>query len=175
MQHLLRRKIISIFIAFLILPYVGLSQSDAVQNLPDHDNKLYHFGINLGFNRSFSSFTMHPDFLLQDSVMGIESINSTGLSLGWMVNLNLNEHFDLRTYPVNLTFSENAFQYTLLYPDEPGGESRLTTKSVQSITMSLPIQLKFSSDRIYNYKVYTFGGVKFSYDFSANEIGRAHV
>ncbi len=169
MQHLLRRKITSILIAFLTLPYIGLSQlRGSEQNLPDHDNKLYHFGINLGYNKSYSHFTHHPDFLLQDSVMGIESINSSGLSLGWMVNLNLDDHFDIRTYPVNLTFSETAFQYSLLYPDIPAGESTLTTKKIQSITLSLPLQLKFSSDRIYNYKVYTFGGVKFSYDFSAN-------
>jgi hypothetical protein len=168
MQHLLRRKIISILIVFIVLPFIGLSQSDVEQNLPDHDSKLYHFGINLGFNRSYSSFTTHPNFLLQDSVMGIESLNSTGLSLGWMVNLNLNEHFDIRTYPVNLTFSETAFQYTLLYPDRPGGESTLTKKSIQSISVSLPLQLKFSSDRLDNFRVYTFAGGKISYDFSAN-------
>ena len=169
MQHILRRKIISTLIAFLILPYIGLSQlREDAPNLPDHDSKLYHFGINLGYNKSYSSFTHHPYYLQQDSVRGIESINSSGLSLGWMVNLNLDDHFDLRTYPVNLTFSETAFQYTLLYPDIPAGESTLTTQKIQSITMSWPIQLKFSSDRIYNYKVYTFAGVKFAYDFSAN-------
>lgn len=168
MQHLLRRKITSILIVFLALPFLGLSQSEVEQNLPDHDSKLYHFGINLGFNRSYSSFTTHPNFLLQDSVMGIESLNSTGLSLGWMVDFNLNEHFDIRTYPVNLTFSETAFQYTLLYPDFPGGESTLTKKNIQSISLSLPLQLKFSSDRLDNFRAYTFVGGKISYDFSAN-------
>jgi hypothetical protein len=169
MQHLLRRKINSIILPILLFPYIGLSQlRNKEPNLPDHDNKLYHFGINLGLNKSHFSFTTHPDFLLQDSVMGIESINNTGLNLGWMVNFNLSDHFDLRTYPVDLTFSENAFQYTLLYPDEAAGEATLTTKKVQSITLSLPIQLKFSSDRIDNYKVYTFAGVKFAYDLAAN-------
>ena len=168
MQHLLRRKIISTFLVFLALPFVGLAQLRSELNLPDHDNKLYHFGINLGVNKSHFSFTHHPVFLHQDSVMAIESINSTGINLAWMVNLNLNNHFDIRTYPLNLTFSEKAFEYTLTYPDIPGGEEKLTIKKVSSITLSLPIQLKFSSDRIDNFKVYTIGGVKFDYDLAAN-------
>ena len=167
MQHLLRRKIISI-ITFLILPYIGLSQLRTELNLPDHDNKLYHFGINLGLNKSHFSFTHHPSFLQQDSVMGIESINSTGINLAWLVNINLNNHFDLRTYPLNLTFSEKAFEYNLSYPDVPGGESRLNIKKVQSITLSFPIQLKFTSDRIDNFKVYTIAGAKIDYDLAAN-------
>lgn len=168
MQHLLRRKITSITIVFLLLPFIGLSQLRSELNQPEHDNKPYHFGINLGFNKSHFSFTHHPVFLQQDSVMAIESINSTGLNLAWLVNLSLTNHFDLRTYPLNLTFSEKAFEYTLKYPDVPGGESKLTIKKVQSITLSLPIQIKFSSDRIDNMKVYTMAGVKFDYDLAAN-------
>ncbi len=168
MQHLLRRKIISTLLVFIALPFIGLSQLREELNLPDHDNKLYHFGINLGFNNSHFSFTHHPSFLQQDSVMAIESINSTGINLAWMVNLNLNNHFDIRTFPLNLTFSEKAFQYTLTYPDIPGGESKITIKKVSSITLSLPLQIKFSSDRIDNFKVYTIAGAKLDYDLAAN-------
>ena len=168
MQHLLRRKIISTIIIFIATPYIGLSQLRESLNLPDHDTKTYHFGINLGFNNSHFSFTHHPGFLQQDSVMAIESINSTGINLAWMVNLNLNKHFDIRTYPLNLTFSEKAFQYTLKYPDVPGGEERITLKKVSSITLSLPLQIKFSSDRIDNFRVYTIAGAKIDYDLAAN-------
>ena len=149
-------------------PFIGLSQLRTELNLPEHDNSLYHFGINLGLNKSHFSFTHHPVFLQQDSVMAIESINSTGINLAWLVNINLNKHFDVRTYPLNLTFSEKAFEYSLKYPDIPGGESKLTIKKVQSITLSLPLQIKFTSDRIDNFKVYTMGGVKFDYDLAAN-------
>lgn len=168
MQYLLRRKITSFIIFSLLAPVVGLSQLRSELNQPDHDDKPYHFGINLGFNKSHFSFTHYNTFLQQDSVLAIESINSTGLNLGWLVDVPLSEHFDFRTYPLNLTFSEKAFEYTLQYPDIPGGESKLTIKKVQSITMSLPLQIKFSSDRIDNMKVYTMAGVKFDYDLAAN-------
>jgi len=136
--------------------------------MPDHDDKFIRFGINLGANRSHFSFTHHPVFLQQDSVMVIESINSTGINLAWLVNIRLSEHFDIRTFPVNLTFTEKAFQYNLKYPDGPGGETPVTEKKVQSISLSLPVQLKFTSDRIDNFKVYMMAGVKGEYDLASN-------
>ena len=137
-------------------------------NLPDHDDKPYHFGINLGMNRSHFNFTLNPLFLQRDSVMVVESINSSGLNLAWLVEKRLNDHFSLRTFPLNLTFTEKAFQYVLKYPDRPGGEDSLTTKKVQSISLTFPLQIKFSSDRIGNFKVYMLGGVKAEYDMAAN-------
>jgi hypothetical protein len=169
MQHLLRRKIITSIAAFLLC-HTAMAQTVEL-NLPDHDSKLYHFGINLGFNKSHFSFTHHPQFLnpvLNDSISVIESINSTGINLAWLVNLNLNEHWDLRTYPLNLTFSEKAFEYSMTKFDPIAGESKLTLKKVQSITLSLPLLIKFSSDRIGNMKVFTTLGGRFDYDLASN-------
>jgi hypothetical protein len=168
MQHLLRRKI-KLFIAFLFLcPLLVKAQLRDALNLPDHDEKLFHFGINLGINRAHFSFTHHPYFMQQDSVMVVESLNSTGLNLAWLVNMNLSEHFDIRTCPLDLTFTEKAFEYNLKYPDKPGGEDSVTLKKVQSISLTLPVQIKFSSDRIDNFKVYMLGGGKIEYDMASN-------
>lgn len=136
--------------------------------MEDHDDKKIRFGINLGANRSHFSFTHHPIFLQQDSIMVIESINSTGVNLAWLVNIRMSEHFDIRTFPVNLTFTEKNFQYNLPTPDSPEGESFVTQKKIQSISLSLPIQLKFTSDRIDNFKVYMMAGVKDEYDLASN-------
>ncbi len=172
MHYLLRRKITSIAAVLYLIPTALHAQFRTGINLPDHDDKLYHFGINLGFNKSHFSFTHHPQFLDPaingDSVMSIESINSTGINLAWLVNLNLSPHFDIRTYPLNLTFSEKAFEYNLTYPDIPAGETKLTIKKVQAITLSFPILIKFSSDRINNMKVYTIFGGKLDYDLASN-------
>jgi hypothetical protein len=168
MQHLLRRKIVLIVIAIQVLHFNSFSQLREELNMLDHDDKSYHFGINLGMNQSHFNFTHHPVFLTQDSINSVESINSSGINLAWLVNVHLSEHFDLRTYPLNLTFSEKAFEYVLSHPDIPAGESTVTIKKVQSITLSLPVQIKFSSDRIDNLKVYTIAGAKFDYDLASN-------
>jgi Outer membrane protein beta-barrel domain len=140
---------------------------DGINQL-DHDDKPFHFGINIGVNRSHFSFTHHPRFLQYDSVTVVESINSTGLNLALLVNLRLNEHFDIRTTPLNLTFTEKSFLYNLTYPDIIGGENFSTIKKIQSISLSLPVQLKFSSDRINNFKVYMIAGGKLEYDLASN-------
>lgn len=168
MQHLLRRKISYIIICMLSFPFAGSAQLRTQLNLPDYDDKNFHFGINLGMNKSHFNFTHHPLFLNQDSVMVVESINNTGINLAWLVHLNLNDHFAIRTYPLNLTFSEKAFEYSIKYPDTPGGETPVTLKKVQSITLSFPMQIQFSSDRIDNFKVYTIAGVKADLDLAAN-------
>ncbi|MGG9960255.1 outer membrane beta-barrel protein [Ferruginibacter sp. SUN106] len=168
MQHLLRYKIAFVLSAFLCCPLLGISQLRDGINLPDHDEKEFHFGINLGLNRSHFSFTHHPIFMQRDSVMVVESINSTGLNLAWLVDKRLSEHFNLRTFPLDLTFTEKAFEYNLKYPDRPGGEDSITIKKVQSISLTFPLQLKFSSDRIGNFKVYMMGGGKVEFDMAAN-------
>lgn len=152
----------------MLCPLLSMTQLREGLNQQDHDDKDYHFGINLGLNRSHFSFGHHPVFMLRDSVMVVESINSTGLNLAWLVDKRISEHFNIRTYPLNLTFTEKAFEYTLKYPDKPGGEDSITIKKVQSISLTLPLQLKFSSDRIGNFKVYMLGGVKAEYDLAAN-------
>jgi len=147
---------------------MGKAQLRDKINMEDHDTKWMHFGINLGMNRSHFNFTHHPSFRQQDSVMVIESINSTGINLAWLVNLRLGNHLSLRGYPLDLTFSEKAFEYRLTYPDKPAGEDTITVKKVSSISLTLPIQLKFSSDRINNFKVYMMAGGKIEYDLASN-------
>lgn len=168
MQHLLRRKITYIILGSMLCPLVVSAQLRDGLNLPNHDDKPFHFGINLGVNRAHFSFTHHPYFMQQDSVMVIESINSNGLGLAWLVNLRISDHFDLRTYPLNLTFTEKSFLYHLSYPSAPDGETAVMSKKIQSISMAFPVQLKFSSDRIKNFKVYMMTGVKVEYDLAAN-------
>jgi len=172
MQHLLRRKKIILLLAVIIaLPFCSSAQVRYL-NLEDHDEKPFHFGINIGVNRSHYSFTRHPRFLQYDSVLVVESVNSTGLNLAWLVNKRLSNHFDLRTYPLNLTFTEKSFQYYLKYPNRPAGEDTFTTRKVQGITLALPLQLKFSSGRIYNFKVYMLAGGKVEYDMAASKGGK---
>ncbi|HEV8081406.1 MAG TPA: outer membrane beta-barrel protein [Chitinophagaceae bacterium] len=162
-QHLLRRKIIASGIALLCWSN-AFSQLRNGPNLPDHDYKPYHFGINLGYNKSHFSFTHHPLFLQRDTIMVAESVNNSGINLAWLVNFRMSDHFDLRLHPLDLTFSEKTFLYSERYK----GDSSLTEKKVSSITLSLPLHIKFSSDRINNFKVYTIGGIKFDYDLASN-------
>ena len=168
MQHLLRNKIIYFVIIVSMLPALGHAQLRNELNQLEHDNQLFHFGINLGANRSHYNILHSKRFLGFDSVNVIESINSTGINLAGLVNMRLSNHFDIRTYPINLIFTEKAFQYTLKTPDIVRLEDTLVTKKVQGITLAFPLQIKFTSDRIANLKVFMMAGGRIDYDLAAN-------
>lgn len=163
MHHLLRRKIILLVLSFVFCSTASKAQLRDAINQDGHDDKPYHFGINLGYNISHFNFTHHPMFLQSDTIMDVESINSAGINLAWLVNIRMSNHFDLRLHPLDLTFSEKAFLYTEKYTTDS-----IVEKKVQSITLSFPVQIKFSSDRIGNFKVYTIAGGKFDYDLASN-------
>ena len=164
-QYLLRTKIIILIIGISMCWLNSFGQFRRSTNLPDHDDKPYHFGIHLGYNKSHFSFTHHPFFLQGDSIQVVESVNSSGLSLAWLVNFRLNNHFDLRLHPLDLTFTEKNFLYSEKFA---GADSAFTEKKVSSITLSFPVHVKFSSDRIDNFKVFTIGGLKLDYDMASN-------
>ncbi len=161
MRNLLWGKVI-LFLGFLIWGFHSMGQIIEL-NQPDHDEKPYHFGINIGYNKSHFLFSHHPRFLQYDSVQSVESINSAGINLAWLVNLRMADHFDLRLHPLDLTFSEKAFVYNEKYPSPT-----VTEKKVQSILLSFPVDVAFSSDRINNFKVFALGGLKFDYDLASN-------
>jgi hypothetical protein len=167
MQYLLRNKIILSLLIIISNGFAVFSQTDNGLNLPDHDSKDFHFGIALGTNRAYYHFSHNSSFLTQDSVLGVESIQSTGINMGWLVNMRLSDYFDLRTYPINLIFTEKAFEYHFKYPDTFIKEDSITIRKVQGITLALPLQVKFCSDRINNLKVFMMAGGKVEYDFAA--------
>src|SRR6476646_780540 len=148
MQYLLRRKIILLTLLMIFCcSNIFVKLRDDL-NQTDHDATHYPFGINLGYNKSHFLFSLHPRFLQYDTIMDVESVNSSGINLAWLVNFRIAEHFDLRLHPIDLTFSETSFLYKEKYTPDSNVE-----KKTQSITLSFPIHIKFSSDRINNFKV----------------------
>lgn len=168
LQYILRYKIIIALVVtscFINSSFAQLLRNS--YNLPNHDDKLYYFGIVLGYNTSHYNISHADSFLGQDSIQSINGLNSGRIHLGIMANLQLSKRWDLRFYPLNLIFSEKKFQYDLKYPD--AGETALRkTQKVESIVMSFPLQIRLKSDRIKNFRVYTLAGVKFDYDLASN-------
>ena len=143
-----------------------LAQVDRVEmNLFDHDSKPYYFGITLGANMARFHTSLHPRFLQNDSVMVAEPLNNGGLSLGLSATARLSDRFTLRFNP-QLLFLERNIYYKLKYPDFDGQTE--ITKTIESVIMSFPLQIKFQSDRIGNFRVYTMAGIKGDIDMASN-------
>lgn len=136
-------------------------------NLPDSDEKFYHIGIVIMGAQTRFQISNHSHFLQQDSVSSVYPENNIGLGLGGMHTFRLSNRFEARVVFPQLLFVNKSITYHLKYPDSFKDEKPVTTKSVESIHLGLPVQLKFRSDRINNYRVYMMGGFKIETDLSS--------
>lgn len=152
-------------VLFIILWNTRGATAQTYMNMEEHDAKPYYFGISLAANQS--NFKLYHDqiFLKQDSIMVAEPLKTFGFNLGLLANLRLSRFFDLRFNPQLLFASKNLY-YKENYPQ------RETTKNIESIILSFPLQIKFKSDRIGNMRVYTIAGMKYDYDLASNARAR---
>jgi len=136
--------------------------------MPEHDNKAYYFGITFGLNFATYKIKYSPSFTETDTFTRIQALYNPGFNLGLMGNLRLSSLFDLRFVP-SLSFAEKQ----LVISSRIGHPADSTVnRSIEAIYMHLPLQLKFKSDRIHNFRFYALGGVKLDIDLAANSRSR---
>ena len=154
-----------LLIIILFLTYPAFAQRPLL-NMPEHDDKKYYFGITFGFNYSVYQISYTSSIANTDTFKRIQPHWQPGFNLGLVGNLKLTNFIDLRFVP-SLAFAEK----NIIYQYGPPGDSILS-KNIESIYMHLPLQLKFKSDRINNFRFYGLAGGKFDYDLAAN--ARSH-
>lgn len=135
------------------------------QNMPEHDDKAYYFGLSFGFNISQYRIQYKESFARTDTFKTIKPYNAPGFNVALMGNLRLSSFVDLRTIP-GISFATKRLAF-----NTPMGDS-LQDRSVESIYFNLPVQLKFKSDRMRNFRFYGLLGGKFDYDLAANARSR---
>ena len=157
----------------LLLVLVGMVSLQAAAQRPlyleDHDNKPYYFGITLAGNLSRFNTELHSNFLQQDSIMVAEPVNAGGFALGLLATTRLSSRFESRFNP-QLMFTERSIYYKLRNADRDLGTD--VTQKVESVIVTFPLQLKFRSDRIGNFRVYMLGGGKVDFDLASNARAR---
>lgn len=143
------------------LPFYSKAQLDNQPvNLPKYDYQKMHFGFALGFNSADFVVKKVGNFNLLDSVYSVESSSSIGLNLTILANLRLGNYFDLRFLPT-LSFAQRNLDYTLLYNNTT---PLAKTKKVESTYLEFPLELKYKSKRVNNYRAYVLGGFKYGID-----------
>ena len=168
MHHLLRRKkIVNIVVSIglLLTAARATAQLRDKINLPQTDEKPYHLGIIIMGAQSRVQINQHPVFLQRDSVLVSSPENTMGLGIGGMHTLRLSDRFQARVVFPQLLFVNKAITYKLKYPTVE--EAPVMTKNIESILLGVPIQLKFRSDRINNFRFYIMSGFKAEYDLSS--------
>ncbi len=149
-------------IIILLLCTFRASAQRPLLNMPDHDDKLYYFGITFGLNFSVHRINYTASFAQTDTFKRIQPRWQPGFNLGLMGNLRLSRFVDFRFVP-SLAFAEKR----LIFEYGPPIDS-VSDRAIESIYMHLPFQFKFKSDRINNFRFYGLAGGKFDYDLAAN-------
>lgn len=157
-----------IFAILLLLQALPADAQRIVKNMPEHDDKAYYFGITFGLNFSTFRFRYSQSFTETDTFKSIQSRFGPGFNLGLMGNLRVTNLIDLRFIP-SLSFAEKPMN--IIARGSTGADTNID-RSVESIYMHLPLQLKFKSERLHNFRFYAIGGGKFDIDLAANARSR---
>jgi hypothetical protein len=129
-------------------------------NMLEHDDNRYFFGFVAGLNSSTYRIFHSNYFLDSDSVQKTNPLWEYGFHAGITGNIRLGKHLGVRLAPM-FAFTNKQMEYDLKYAKD-------TLINVESILLHTPIDFKFSSDRISNFRFYVLGGVKYDYDFNSN-------
>ncbi len=169
MYHLLRfKKQQYSIVAVLVLLASSFSSYAQLRhniNLPDNDDKSYHIGIVVMGVTSRFQISHHPQFLQSDTVLSVYPENTGGIGIGGMHTFKISDHWDARVVFPQLLFANKVITYELKYPES--GESPVTRKTIESILLGIPVQVKYKSDRINNFRVYMMAGAKWETDLSS--------
>ena len=177
----------AICIAFIFV-FICLSlsaQNRKVNNMPTYDYAKLHFGFILGLNQMH--FTIKPianlNYIKFDSVASdeinadssmiysIEHTPTMGFTVGIVSNLRISRSFDLRFIP-SLTFGERNLEYRFLkyrgiISEENPPEIVEVTKNIPSTFVEFPLQLKYKSRRVNNFRAYVLGGTNVRIDLAS--------
>ncbi|MEN9685183.1 MAG: hypothetical protein RLZZ28_969 [Bacteroidota bacterium] len=168
MHYLLRKQVVLLWISFLVCASTASAQKEIYRR--NHDNLAYYFGLTLGYNYSTLHIDKSDRFLQSDSIYVIEPGTSGGIAMGLMATGRLSDHFQVRANPQLIIGASKYIAYTL-NRSKPG-EAPYQNQTLPTTLVSFPIQLKFNSDRIGNFRTYMLGGFKFDTDLSSNSTAR---
>jgi hypothetical protein len=155
--------------ATFLITCSSFAQQQKIRNNPAYDNDLMQFGIVLGYNNA--TFRTVPVKNLQaiDTVYAITPAGSSGFNIQMTSRLRLSENLDLRLFS-GLSFLQRNLDYSLILNGTQMPET--VRKSVESIFVEFPVELKFKSNRINNYRMYVLGGFKSSIDLASRKADR---
>ncbi len=166
----MKKNHLIIITAFLVLALPGQAQrTDAPMNMPKFDYKKIHFGFGVGVNTA-NFYIRNSDTFFDAKkirkVYGIESYQAPGFHLGPIFNVHLGNHFDFRLL-YTLTFIQRNLKYNLRTVNAENEVLQTThTMKIASTFSEFPVQFKFKSVRINDYRFYLIAGANYKLDMA---------
>ena len=146
----MNRHLIILFFVFFCSTSM-FSQKQKVRNQPYGDQRWYHFGLIVGLNFQDMIITNsgHTD---NGQTWFCELPNyAPGFSVGLLADLYMNPYMNLRFSPT-LHFGDQKYEFI----EESSKETH--SASIRSNFLTFPLDVKFSSMRLNNYRPYIIAG-----------------
>ncbi|NDW09214.1 porin family protein [Dysgonomonas sp. 520] len=149
--------LLTIIICFFCLQ--GYAQRPKVKNQPFADQKLIHFGFTIGIHGQ-DLIMSHTGASSNGEVWFAEIPSyNPGFSVGIIADRYINQYMNLRIVP-SLHFGGKDY----VFREQDSGEEYKTT--IRSNYLTLPVLMKFSSERNNNIRPYALAGI-----YGATELG----
>jgi hypothetical protein len=154
-----------IFLGFLLLNFSfswGQFNENAVLNIPNDDKLPLNWGYFVGLNQfDYQISYLNPSYNTNSSEEATEILvqKSTGFNVGLIGEMRINELLDLRLEPG-------------FYSGKTTLESNIEKDSIREIKstyINVPLLLKFSANRIGNWRPFIVGGPYAAINLSSNE------
>ena len=144
----------------VLLCHASFGQIAAVKNLEKYDKQRMHFGFLLGINKTGFKVARSNDFYQSDSILSLKAKGQSGFNLGIISDLKIVNNLHLRFIP-ELAFSQRNIEYEVLYPHK---NLPTVSKKIESTFINIPLDLKFQSARVGNYRMYVLAGARYAID-----------
>ncbi|WP_299623828.1 porin family protein [uncultured Tenacibaculum sp.] len=135
------------------------AQRERIENLPNFDKRLIHYGFYLGLNTNGFKVSYRPSNFPDAQV---DVVSDVGFNVGLIGDLKLHNNINLRFEP-GLISNTKTLRFTHIANETQG------TREVGNTYLHLPFIFKFSTNRLNNVRPYILGGASFDFNFSSNE------
>ena len=144
----------NIILFFIFQSYLFFCFSQTT-NLGSFDDKPFHFGFALGFNKpGFYLEKKSSHIFIDDSLQSLLVNSNGGFTLGVVSSININQNFKIRFVLPSLSFQESELVYTYFQQDPQ-------KKQLNTVYLDFPVLLKFRTNRIKNFAVYGIVGLRY--------------
>ena len=127
-------------------------------NRPYSDNRRWHLGFSVGLNTMDLSFHHNGFVTEQGQTWFMEQPSfSPGFCVNGLFSVRLNNYFSVRVTP-GMYFGNRVVRFL----DTTGGQEE--KQDIKSAYLVLPVDLKFSSQRMHNIRPYMVAGVMPAFD-----------
>tara|TARA_R100000935_G_scaffold44696_2_gene67635 strand:- start:62967 stop:63677 length:711 start_codon:yes stop_codon:yes gene_type:complete len=158
---MIKRLILLVAILFLAQSaQAQLFSKERLSNLETFDNRFLTWGYFLGFNSY--DFKIEYEDQASDDNTDILVEGQAGFNVGLVGDMRVNRYINLRLEP-GLYFT----QRNLIFPNFE--EERDFLRESKSTYIHVPLLVKFSTERLNNFKPFVVAGVSRSINLSSNE------